>query len=105
EQNRDLLNTVRRAIGLAPLFLVAVIGLIIYFTHRRYENDKLLLICVIKSEIAKIKSEIESRYSGLESSDGLQLKTKSLEQSIRNIAESITSKAIKPVDLTSVRRF
>jgi len=98
EQNQDLLNTVRRAIGLAPLFLVAVIGLIIYFTHRRYEKDKLLLMCIIKSEIAKIKSEIESRYSDLESSDGLQPKTKSLEQSIRNIAESITSEAIKPID-------
>jgi hypothetical protein len=98
EQNQDLLNTVRRAIGLAPVFLVAVIGLIIYFTHRRYEKDKLLLMCIIKSEIAKIKSEIESQYSDLESSDGLQLKTKSLEQSIRNIAESITSEAIKPID-------
>jgi len=98
EQNRELLNTVRRAIGLAPLFLVAVLGLISYFTHRQYEKDKLLLICIIKSEIAKIKSEIESRYSDLESSDGLQVKTKSLEQSIRNIAESITSEAIKPID-------
>jgi hypothetical protein len=98
EQNRDLLNTIRRAIGLAPLFLVAVIGLIIYFTHRRYEQDKLLLICVIKSEIAKIKSEIESRYSDLEPPDGLQLKNKSLERSIRNIVKSITSEAIKPID-------
>ena len=98
EQNQELLNTVRRAIGLAPLFLVAVIGLIIYFTHRRYEKDKLLLMCIIKSEIAKMKSEIESRYSGLESSDGLQLKSKSLEKTIRNIAESITSEAIKPID-------
>jgi len=94
EQNQDLLNTVRRAIGLAPLFLVAVIGLIIYFTHRRYEKDKLLLMCIIKSKVAKIKS----RYSDLESSDGLQIKTTSLEQSIRNIAESITSEAIKPID-------
>jgi hypothetical protein len=98
EQNQDLLNTVRRAIGLAPVFLVAVIGLIIYFTHRRYEKDKLLLMCIIKSEIAKIKSEIESQYSDLESSDGLQPKTKSLEQTIRNIAKSITSEAIKPID-------
>ena len=98
EQNQDFLNTVRRAVGLAPLFLVVIIGLIIFFTHRRYEKDKLLLMCVIKSEIAKIKSEIESRYSDLESSDGLQLKTKSLGQSIRNIAESITSEAIKPID-------
>ncbi len=98
EQNRDLLNTIRRAFGLAPLFLVAVIGLIIYFTHRRYEKDKLLLICVIKSEIAKMKSEIESRYSGLESSGSTQPKSKSLEQSIRNIAESITSEAVKPID-------
>ena len=98
EQNQELLNTVRRAIGLAPLFLVAVIGLISYLTHRQYEKDKLLLMCIIKSEIAKIKSEIESRYSDLESSDGLQLKTKSLEQTIRNIAESITSEAIKPID-------
>jgi len=98
EQNRDLLNTLRRAIGFAPLFLVVVLGLISYFTHRQYEKDKLLLICIIKSEIAKIKSEIELRYSDLESSDGLQMKTKSLEQSIRNIAESITSEAIKPID-------
>jgi len=72
--------------------------MLIYFTHRRYEKDKLLLICVIKSEIAKIKSEIESRYSDLESSGSLQLKSKSLEQSIRNIAKSITSEAIKPID-------
>ncbi|MFB0552894.1 MAG: hypothetical protein ACETWQ_06210 [Phycisphaerae bacterium] len=98
ERNQDLLNTIRRAIGFAPLFLVAVLGLISYLTHRQYEKDKLLLICIKKSEIAKIKSKIESRYSDLESSDNLQLKTKSLEQSIRNIAESITSEAIKPID-------
>ena len=98
EKNRNLLNKMYRALSLAPMFTIAVIGLIIYFTHRRYEKDKLLLMCLIKSEIAKIKSEIESRYSDLESSEGLQLKTKSLEQSIRNIAESITSEAIKPID-------
>ncbi|HUU16031.1 MAG TPA: hypothetical protein VMW72_02685 [Sedimentisphaerales bacterium] len=98
EQNRNILDTIRLAIGFAPLFLVVVLGLISYLTHRQYEKDKFLLICIIKSEIAKIKSEIESRYSGLESSDGLQLKTKSFEQSIRNIAESITSEAIKPID-------
>ncbi len=98
EQNRDILNTLRRAIGFTPLFLVVVLGLISYLTHRQYEKDKFLLICIIKSEIAKIKSEIESQYSGLELSDSLQPKTKSLEQSIRNIAESITSEALKPID-------
>ena len=98
EKNRNILNKMYRALSLAPMFTIAVIGLFIYFTHRRYEKDKLLLMCLIKSESAKIKSEIESRYSDLGSSEGLQLKTKSLEQSIRNIAGSITSEAIKPID-------
>jgi len=100
EKNQDLLNAARRAIGFAPLFLVAVIGLICYLTHRRYEHDKLLLICVIKSEIAKAKAGLEQRYSNLEkkSADGLQEKTKSLEQSLRSIAESISSDAVRPID-------
>jgi len=100
EQNQDLLNTVRRAIGFAPLFLVAVIGLICYLTHRRYEHDKLLLICVIKSEIAKARAALEQQYSNLKkkSADDLQEKTKSLEQSLKSIAESISSDAVKPID-------
>ena len=100
EKNQDLLNTVRRAIGFAPLFIVAVIGLICYLTHRRYEHDKMVLICVIKSEIAKAKAALEQRYSDLEkkSADDLQEKTKSLEQSLRSIAESISSDAVKPID-------
>ena len=100
ERNRDLLNTVLRAIGFVPLFTIAVIGLICYFTHRRYEHDKLLLICVIKSEIAKVRAGLEHRYSDLEkkSTDDLQEKTKSLEQSLKSIAESIISDAIRPID-------
>jgi len=100
EKNRDLLITVRRSIGFAPLFLVAVIGLICYLTHRRYEHDKMLLICVIKSEIEKAKAALEHRYSDLEkkSTNDLQEKTKSLEQSLRSIAESISSDAVKPID-------
>lgn len=100
EKNQDLLNTVRRAIGFAPLFIVAVIGLICYLTHRRYEHDKMVLICVIKSEIAKAKAALEQRYSDLEkkSADDLQEKTKSLEQSLRNIAESISSDSVRPID-------
>jgi len=100
EKNRNLLNTVYRALSLAPMFIIAVIGLIIYLTHRRYEKDKLLLMCIIKSEIAKIRAEIESRYPDLEmkSKVSLQGKNKSLEQSIRNIAESIISDAIRPID-------
>jgi len=100
EQNQDLLKTVRRAIGFAPLFIIAVIGLICYFTHRRYEHDKIMLICVIKSEVAKATAEFENLYSDLEkkSMDDLQEKTKSLEQSLRSIVESITSDAIKPID-------
>jgi hypothetical protein len=100
EQNQDLLSTVRRAIGFAPLFLVAVIGLICYLTHRRYEHDKLMLICVIKSEVAKATAEFENLYSDLEkkSMDDLQEKTKSLKQSLRSIAESISFDAVKPID-------
>ena len=100
EQNQDLLNTARRVIGFAPLFLVAVIGLICYLTHRRYEYDKIILICVIKGEVAKATAEFENLYSDLEkkSMDDLQEKTKSLEQSLRSIAESISSDAVKPID-------
>jgi len=45
------------------MFTIAVIGLIIYSTHRRYEKDKLLLMCIIKSETAKLRAEFENRYS------------------------------------------
>ncbi len=100
EKNRNLLNKIYRALSLAPMFTIAVIGLIIYLTHRRYEKDKFLLMCIIKSEIAKLRAEIESRYPELEMKPkvSLQGKNKSLEQSIRNIAESIISDAIKPID-------
>ena len=100
EKNRNFLNQMHRALSLAPMFVIAVIGLIFYFTHRRYEKDKFLLMCIIKSEIAKLRAEIESRYPDLEmkSKVGLQGKNKSLEQSIRNIADSIISDAIKPID-------
>jgi len=100
EKNRDILNTVRRAIRFVPLFIVAVIGLICYFTHRRYEHDKMVLICVIKSEIAKVRAGLEHRYSDFEkkSADNLQEKTKSLEQSLKSIAESISSDAVRPID-------
>ena len=100
EKNRNLLNTMYRALSLAPMFIIAVIGLIIYLTHRRYEKDKLLLMCIIKSEIAKLRAGLESRYPDLEmkSKVSLQGKNKSLEQSIRNIAESIISDAIRPID-------
>ena len=100
EKKRYLLNQMYRALGLAPMFIIAVIGLIICLTHRRYEKDKLLLMCIIKSEIAKAAAGLESRYPDLEmkSKVSLQGKNKSLEQSIRNIAESIISDEIKPID-------
>ncbi|MFZ2146277.1 MAG: hypothetical protein WAV28_03575 [Sedimentisphaerales bacterium] len=100
EKNRNFLNQMYRAINLAPMLTIAVIGLIFYFTHRRYEKDKFLLMCIIKSEIAKLRAEIEYRYPDLEmkSKVSLQGKNKSLEQSIRNIAESIISDAVRPVD-------
>ena len=99
-QNQDLLNTLHRAIGFIPLFIIAVLGLISYFTHRRYEHDKMLLICVIKSEITKVRAGFEQRYSDFEKKmkDDLQKQTKSLEQSLRSIAESISSDAVKPID-------
>jgi hypothetical protein len=100
EQNQDFINTLHRTIGFIPLFIIAVLGLISYFTHRRYEQDKMLLICVIKSEIAKVRAGCEQRYSDFEkkTKDDLQEKTKSLEQSLRSIAESISSDAVKPID-------
>ena len=60
----------------------------------------MLLICVIKSEIAKVRAGFEQRYSDFEKKmkDDLQEKTKSLEQSLRSIAESISSDAVKPID-------
>ncbi|MCP4257854.1 MAG: hypothetical protein GY774_10050 [Planctomycetes bacterium] len=99
-QNQDLLNALHRAIGFIPLFIIAVLGLISYITHRRYEQDKMLLICVIKSEIAKVRAGFEQRYSDFEKKmkDDLQEQTKSLEQSLRSIAESISSDAVKPID-------
>ena len=63
EKNQNLLNQMYRALNLAPMFTIAVIGLIIYSTHRRYEKDKLLLMCIIKSETAKLRAEFENRYS------------------------------------------
>jgi len=100
EKNRNLLNQMYRALSLAPMFVIAVIGLIIYFTHRRYEKDKFLLMCIIKSEIAKLRAEIESQYPdlGMKSKVSLRGESKSLEQSIRDIADSIVSDAIKPID-------
>ncbi|MCP4607671.1 MAG: hypothetical protein GY845_03000 [Planctomycetes bacterium] len=100
EQNQDLLNTLHRAIGFIPLLIITILGLISYFTHRRYEQDKMLLICVIKSEIAKVRAGFERRYSDFEKKmkDDLQEQTKSLEQSHRRIAESISSDVVKPID-------
>jgi len=63
EKNRNLLNQMYRALNLAPMFTIAVIGLIFYFTHRQYEKDKFLLICIIKSETAKLRAEFKNRYS------------------------------------------
>ena len=80
EQNQNLLNTLHRAIGFVPLFIITIIGLISYFTHRKYEQDKMLLMCVIKSEIAKVKAEYDRRYSDFEktAADDLRDKTKYL---------------------------
>ena len=60
----------------------------------------MLLICVIKSETAKVRAGFEQRYSDFEkkTKDDFQEKTKSLEQSLRSIAESISSDAVKPID-------
>ncbi len=100
EQNQNLLNTLHRTIGFIPLFIITIIGLISYFTHRRYEQDKMLLMCVIKSEIAKVKAEYDRRYSDFEktATDDLQDKTKYLKQSLRNIAAAISSDTVRPVD-------
>jgi len=94
------LNTFHRTIGFVPLFIIAAIGLVSYFTHRRYEHDKMLLICVIKSEIAKIRAELEQQYSDFEkkTQDNLKEKTKSLEQSLRSIAESVSFDVVKPIE-------
>jgi hypothetical protein len=100
EKNRNLINNLYRALSFAPMFIIAVLGLIIYLTHRRYEKDKFLLMCIIKSEIAKAKAGLEEQYSGFgkKPTGKLPEKTDSLEQSFRSIAESITTEALKPID-------
>jgi hypothetical protein len=100
ENEQNLLNTFQRTIGFVPLFIISILGMVSYFTHRQYERDKMLLICIIKSETAKVRAEIERRYSDFEkkAQDDLQEKTKSLEQSLRSIAESVSSDAVKPID-------
>ena len=100
EKDENPLNTFHRTIGFIPLFIIAVLGLGSYFTHRRYEHDKMLLICVIKSEIAKVRAELERRYSDFEkkAQNDLEGKIKSLEESLRSIAESVSFDAIKPID-------
>jgi len=99
-KNQNTVNTFHRTIGFVPLFIIAIVGLVSYFTHRQYERDKMLLICVVKSEIVKIRAELERQYSDFEkkTQDDLQEKTKSLEQSLRSIAESVSSDAVKPID-------
>jgi hypothetical protein len=100
QQNQGLLNSLHRAIGFAPLFIITIIGLISYFTHRRYEHDKMLLMCIIKSEIKKVKAEFDCRYSDFRKTvaDDIQEKKQYLEQSLKSIAEAISSDAVGPVD-------
>lgn len=100
EKDQNPINTFHRTIGFVPLFIIFVVGLVSYFTHHRYEQDKMLLTCVIKSEIAKVRAGIERRYSDFEkkTQDDLQGEIKSLEQSLRSIAESVSSDAVKPID-------
>lgn len=100
EHNRDLLNTVHWAIGFAALFLIAAFGLIGYFTYLRYEQDKKTLSNSIKSEITVAITGLEHRYSDFEkkSTDYLQMKTRSLEQSLRSIVKSASSQAIRYID-------
>lgn len=100
EQNQSLLNSFHRAIGFAPLCIIIIIGLISYFTHRRYEHDKMLLMCIIKGEIKKVQAEFDRRYSDFEktATDDIQEKKQYLEQSLKSIAEAISSDAVSSVD-------
>lgn len=100
EHYESLLRTTHWAIGFAAVFLIAVFGLMGYFTHRRYEQDKESLKNSIETEIAKARADFEGRLSEWESksADKLQERTKSLEQSLEKIAKSASNAAVGPVE-------
>jgi len=99
EHNQSLLTTVHWALAFAAVFLIAVFGLMGYFTYRRYEQDKESLKNFLDSEITKIRAGFTDRLSEWKrkSADNLRKETEILKQSLNNIAESKSNEAISPV--------
>ena len=99
EHNQRLLTTVHWALGFAALFLLAVLGLISYFTYRRYEQETKSLKTLLAGEVQKARTEFEGRLSEWESKskDKMQEQIKSLAQSQNKIARSAANTAVEPL--------
>lgn len=88
EHNQDLLHTIQWALIFASSFLIIFLGFFGILTQRRHEQDKKILQKSLETEVTKARMEIEA---------GFQQKTKTLEQSINKIAQSVTITTIKPI--------
>lgn len=97
EHNSQLIRMFEWSLGFAALFLVTVLGLIGFFTYRRFETDKENLINVLNSEIIGLKLELEKLISRnlevyqLTIDDKLKDMTQDLETVAERVAKTITN--------------
>jgi len=99
QHNTQLMIVLWSALAFAALVLVAFLGLVGFFTHRRLEQDKEALRGSLKSDIDEVRASTEKRISEWQARlKGEQEKwTVDVRESQQTVANSATESKVAPV--------
>jgi hypothetical protein len=98
QYNRELLQVITWSLTFAAVFLIGVLGLIGYFTTRRYDQEKEALKSHLDGQVATAVAQAEARLA--DKADTIrvtmELNFKELREALHNEAESAAKSTIDP---------
>jgi len=110
EHYQSLMSVIQWALSFAAIFLLAILGLIGYFSYRRYENDKETLQNMIKNETLRLRADLSAGRTDWEraaasartnwertAADTQSKKLASIESSIAGRIKEATAQATTPI--------
>ena len=97
--NNELLQVITWSLTFAAVFLIGVLGLIGFFTTRRYDQEKEALRSHLDGQVATTMAQVEGRLNEKAETfrTAQEASAKELREALRGEAENAASRAVNPL--------